>query len=389
MPTLPDNYVLHKETKAYLAELPDEERRKTLREIKGHSYADFKCSNNIYRGKYLLKQLDKDYMQKKSTGPKNLNILAILNLPIPKESPIQVGADSNTSLGRNPASSSTVLTSEAAQTISLPLPSFTISAAESTAVQALPSPAPQATHMHMVVSTPVSSASSLVTNPLSSEMGDKAPTPLKDMDVEMGSETPAPEITSALVGSQEHSASTQASVLATNYALEHAGHALRNEINAAIVQDDEAMGENERETNEGNEQALTADTSSMTHSSSSRPVQVSVDRNGWPAWLEAAFKTLARYEQLQEVEVWINLLEEWVALEWKYGFENPSSSSAFYTKVGHPELVDWWSKVARKKVWLDGPSSMPPVNVFAQSFQTWWAAINPDWHERDVSNGSL
>ncbi|THU89892.1 hypothetical protein K435DRAFT_676973 [Dendrothele bispora CBS 962.96] len=114
-----------------------------------------------------------------------------------------------------------------------------------------------------------------------------------------------------------------------------------------------------------------------------------VDQEGWPAWLESAFETFTQYERLRNVEVWVKLLEEWATLERKFGFENPGGPSAFYTKIGRPDLVDWWSRVARKKVRKEGPSSMPLVNAFAKDFQVWWAAINPEWRDRDLSNGCL
>ncbi|KAK7434814.1 hypothetical protein VKT23_020001 [Stygiomarasmius scandens] len=85
-PVLPEGYVLHPETKAYLDELHDDERRKTLREIRGHSRADFEQSNNIYKHKQLMKELEKDLDKRMDSGYRNPNILAILGLPVPSAS---------------------------------------------------------------------------------------------------------------------------------------------------------------------------------------------------------------------------------------------------------------------------------------------------------------
>ncbi|KAK7434815.1 hypothetical protein VKT23_020002 [Stygiomarasmius scandens] len=85
----------------------------------------------------------------------------------------------------------------------------------------------------------------------------------------------------------------------------------------------------------------------------------SVDREDWPVWLELAFETLMGYKPLRDVDLWSMILVDWVELERKYEFDNPSGPGAFYSRVGCPELVDWWSRVAQKKVRTSPPPDMP------------------------------
>ncbi|KAK7434992.1 hypothetical protein VKT23_019898 [Stygiomarasmius scandens] len=104
--------------------------------------------------------------------------------------------------------------------------------------------------------------------------------------------------------------------------------------------DNELMDGNERREVEGvgdsNEEAST--TASVLVVS-----EYAGERGNWPPWLNSSFEVLGSTDGLKDKDGWKEVLMDWVELEQKYSFENPSGPAAFYTKVGRPALVDWWS----------------------------------------------
>ncbi|KAK7441192.1 hypothetical protein VKT23_016673 [Stygiomarasmius scandens] len=324
-PTLPDGWNLHPETQAYLKTLSDDDRRKTLREIRGHSQANFDRSNNIYKMKFLLKEVDKKHErmanQSSSTpAPNNENwgdeiaarwarasgqsLDELIDIPEsgvssrgPSLSPLQEATSSA------PSTTSTVLS------ITAPEDAYTILLSVAPQTDSLPFPGP---------------ASPLIQT----------------------SAQPVPS-TTPIASTSEHGDTT----------------ALRSIVPCSS----------------GPLPVLAAE---------DKVVSVpGVDKTGWPAWLSSAFDIFSGVNSLRGEVLWSCALKDWTDLERKYSFVNPVGAAAFYSAVSRPELISWWSKNG-KKVREEPPDIMADVVGFHESFWNWWLMINPQWRERD-GNGRL
>ncbi|KAK7435293.1 hypothetical protein VKT23_019738 [Stygiomarasmius scandens] len=361
-PTLPETYVLHKETKAYLAELPEEERNKMLREIRGHSQADFDRNNNIYKNRWLLKELDRRMVEREKSGGTN-DILAAMGV-----------RDKHTGVNESivPATSTALATS------TVPITTAAPNMSPNTVSSTMDAPSTPAT-VHVLPTTAFSAAAINDTTATSMEVD---PIPATNQNaIPNPSTTPAtvhvphtPAIPAAAINDTAATCTEVDPIPATNQSA-----VPTTAIDASKVQcaDD---GRNEEAV-----VFLDNGTCLETEPDTNYPV----DRTGWPTWLSSAYDVLANTDNLRGMDPWRALLIEWVTLERKYSFENPSGPTAFYTKTGRPPLVDWWSRSSRKRVRPEIPNVMPTAEEFANLFRCWWAAINPEWRERNIADGSL
>ncbi|THU91455.1 hypothetical protein K435DRAFT_801217 [Dendrothele bispora CBS 962.96] len=291
-PSLPDDYdwVLHPETKLYIEQLSDDEPRKVLRQIRGHSKADFDRGNNIYKLKYLSMQLDKRLAEKHSKGPAPIRadtwheeMHQIVNRIEDSDDVMEMEEENNDVLDSTPAASTSAE------------PAVLIQNPTSTTLD----PAP--------TSTPASPASSIPASPIPASQ--KNPT-----NSETSTET---------------------------------------ELDSSEVNDGIEPTENLREIQTADSSLSNAEPvpshplpalSSVTYTDDVIPAE----DPSWPAWLKSAYRVFGDQPGLREEEKWLELLSNWTEIEQKYSFENPQGAPAFYTAASRPEVVTWWSRNGKK-----------------------------------------
>ncbi|KAK7457772.1 hypothetical protein VKT23_010111 [Stygiomarasmius scandens] len=347
-PMLHDGWNLHPETDAYLKTLSDDDRRKALREIKGHSKADFDRNNNIYKMKFLLKEIDKKHermanQSSSTTAPNNetwgdeiadkwarasgQSLEELIDnsewgvssqapsFSLPPEATFS--APSTTSDVPSITAPEDVPLSVAPQTDSLPLPSIT-------APEDVPlSVAPQTD------SLPFPSIAAPEDVPLSvAPQTDSSPFPGSPSAQQVRSTTP-------IASTSEHGDTTERRIVPYS-----------SGSPPVIASDNDAV---------------------------SVPGIVGVDKTGWPAWLSSAFDV---FNSLRGHVLWSRALKDWTELERKYSFANPVGAAAFYSAVSRPELISWWSKNG-KKVREEPPDIIADVSGFGEGFWSWWSVINP------------
>jgi hypothetical protein len=100
-----------------------------------------------------------------------------------------------------------------------------------------------------------------------------------------------------------------------------------------------------------------------------------------PDWFEAALLGLKDASLGDEWEV---LLQSYVDLEARSGFDNPRGTNRALGSRGRPSEVDWWIGRARKRM----PTIKDPT-ALARSFWAWWKGLQPSWREASDVSGPL
>ncbi|THU98427.1 hypothetical protein K435DRAFT_856666 [Dendrothele bispora CBS 962.96] len=373
-PTLPDGWVLHDETKLYLDALSPEERRKELVQIRGHSKADFDRGNNIARIKQMRKEVDQRCEERLKTRGRepSTNRIPATTPTVPSQLPSSIGppaSDSDAPISDAiPSPSTPTLVAAAGSDCDAPM---------SGAILSSSTPAPGSDSSVPTPDTILSPSTAV----LVSKPEEQTAPPGSDSD---------PPTSSAFLSLSTPKLTSTNEVQEDEELPDGSGIGLTDEEPTEELA--ERMAVEGADVSSGLDGEPTAERMAVGDAnvnSGSTPSELSVDRTGWPSWLTSAFEVFTGTEELKAKGLWRDLLVDWVELERKYAFENPGGPGAFYTKVGRPNLVEWWSRFSRKKVRAETPNVMPTGEEFAKSFKEWWSALNPDWRERDVLDGSL